>query len=277
MKFTKVHGLGNDFILVEAFDGLPTASPGELARQICHRHWGVGADGLVFLRPSQVADLRMQIFNADGSEAEMCGNALRGVARYAYERGYYRWDQAVIETKAGLRQVSLHLEDGRVKLVTADMGRPALEPERVPMRTERNPPLLVPLKVGERTYRVTGVSMGNPHAVVFVPDLTRVDLATEGSSLQHHPAFPEGANVEFVQVESPQRVRVLVWERGVGRTLACGTGACAVGVACVLNGLTDETLTVALPGGELEISWPNQGRIFMKGPAAIVFSGEWPD
>lgn len=276
MFFTKVQGLGNDFVLLEAFGGLPAVDPAELSRAICDRHFGVGADGLVLLLPSATADLGMRIWNADGSEPEMCGNAIRCVGKYAYERGICRREEMSVETLAGVRQIRLQLTAETVSAVTVDMGSPILDPERIPVQSRRNPAILLPIVGQDEVYRVTAVSMGNPHAVVFVPDLTAVDLPRLGPFLERHPFFPRGANVEFVQVLTPQLVRVLVWERGVGPTLACGTGACAVGVACVLNGLTESELTVELPGGPLRINWRNQQHVLMTGPARLVYSGEWP-
>ncbi len=277
MRFTKVQGLGNDFILIEAFNGLPSADLAGLARSICHRHFGVGADGLVLLRPSQIADFRMQIINSDGSEAEMCGNAIRCAAKYAYEHGLCRWTELSVETLAGIMQIKLAVKEGCVESVTADMGLPILDPERIPMQTEQNPAVLVPVRAGEKVYRVTALLMGVPHAVVFVPDLEKVDIAQDGYALEKHAVFPRGTNVEFVRVVNPELVKVKVWERGAGLTLACGTGACAVAVACVLNGLTEDQITVALPGGALHVHWRNHQRVLMTGPAVEVFSGDWPE
>lgn len=276
LLFTKVQGLGNDFVLVEAFEGPPPGDLAQLARDICDRHFGVGADGLVLLSSSAVADLQMRIFNADGSEAEMCGNVIRCIGKYAYEHGFCRRDQISVETLAGIRYIGLHLLEGRVQAVTVDMGIPILEPASIPMLTERHPAVLVPVLGQDEVYRVTAVSMGNPHAVVFVPDIRKIDLARQGSFLEKHPIFPRGANVEFVQVIDSGFVKMRVWERGVGETLACGTGACAVGVAAVLNGLTEEQLWVELPGGRLQINWRNQQRVWMTGPAEEVFQGQWP-
>lgn len=276
MFFTKVQGLGNDFVLVDAFAGWSVSDPAELAQQICDRHFGVGADGLVLLLPSTTADLRMRIWNSDGSEAEMCGNAIRCVGKYVYERGISRQEQMTVETLAGVRQIRLHLSGDVVSAVTVDMGGPILDPERIPVQSRRNPALLLPIVGQDEVYRVTAVSMGNPHAVVFAPDLAAIDLPRQGAFLERHPLFPRGANVEFVQVVHPQLVKVLVWERGAGATLACGTGACAVAVASVLNGLTEPALTVELPGGPLQINWRNQQHVLMTGPAKLVYTGEWP-
>lgn len=276
MRFTKVHGLGNDFVLVEALSGAPVADLAQLAREVCDRHFGVGADGLVLLSTSAVADLRMRIFNADGSEAEMCGNAIRCIGKYAYERGLCRRDEMSVETLAGIRQIGLHLAGHQVEAVTVDMGRPILQPARIPVQTDRMPPILLPVTGQDQVYRLTAVSMGNPHGVVFVPDLQAIDLGRQGARLAQHSIFPKGANIEFVQVIDSGYVKAKVYERGVGPTLACGTGACAVGVASVLNGLTDDKLWVELPGGRLHIHWRNQQHVWMTGPAVLAYQGDWP-
>ncbi len=276
MRFTKMHGLGNDFVVVEAWQGVPATDLSLLARQICQRHLGVGADGLVFLLPSQVADFRMHIYNADGSVAEMCGNALRCVSKYVYEHGHCRRPDLTVETLDGIKQVHLEFEGSQVSRVKVDMGCPVLEPARIPMLTLPNPAVAVPLEVQGQRYAVTGVTVGVPHAVVFVPDVNAVDIAQIGSSLETHEIFPRGTNVDFVQVLNSRRVLARVWERGAGLTLACGTGACAVVVAGVLNGLTEEQVNVELPGGTLQIHWPDRQRIYMTGPATEVFTGNWP-
>lgn len=276
MRFTKMHGLGNDFVVVESWQGLPETDLALLAQQICQRHHGIGADGLVFLRPSQVADFYMHIHNADGSLAEMCGNALRCVSKYAYDHGHCRWPDLSVETMDGIKQVHLELQDGQVEQVRVDMGLPLLEPERIPMLTPTDSSVSVAIEVQGRNYAVTGVGVGVPHAVIFVPELESVDVAQVGAAIEQHAMFPRGTNVEFVQVLTSHLVLVQVWERGVGITLACGTGASAVAVACVLNGLTEEQVEVALPGGPLQIHWQNRQRLYMTGPATEVFSGVWP-
>ena len=276
MQFTKMHGLGNDFVVVEAFAGVPSTDLSDLAKQVCRRHFGVGADGLVFLLPSEVADFRMHMYNADGSLAEMCGNALRCVSKYVYEHGLCHWPDITVETLDGIKQVQLELEGNHVTQVKVDMGFPVLDPARIPMLTLTNPPIAVPVEVQGQRYAVTGVSTGVPHAITFVPDVKRIDLANVGPCLERHQVFPRGTNVEFVQVINANRVLVRVWERGAGITQACGTGACAVVVACVLNGLTEEAVDVELPGGILKIHWQNRQRIYMIGPATEVFTGEWP-
>ncbi|MGI6358911.1 MAG: diaminopimelate epimerase [Bacillota bacterium] len=276
MKFTKVQGIGNDFVLVEAFAGWPVADPARLAKLVCDRHFGVGADGLIFISRSQVADLSMRIWNADGSEAEMCGNAIRCLAKYAYQHGFCCREEMSVETPAGIRHIRLHLAAGQVSAVTVNMGSPILDPKLIPMGCDRHPAVLVPIVDQNQVYRVTAVSTGVPHAVVFVPDVDAVDLEEQGSFLGRHPSFPSGTNVEFVQVIDRETVKVRVWERGVGPTLACGTGACAVAVAAVLCGLTEPQLSVELPGGRLHIHWRNRQQLFMTGPAEEVFSGHWP-
>ena len=275
MQFTKMHGLGNDFIVVEAWQGLPAADLARLARHICQRQLGVGADGLVFLLPSEVADFRMHIYNADGSLAEMCGNALRCVSKYVYEHGHCQWPTLIVETLDGIKQAHLELDGQQVVSVRVDMGLPVLNPARIPMLTLAYPPVAVPLEVQGQRYVVTAVAIGVPHAIVFVPDLDRVDVGYIGASIEAHAAFPRGTNVNFVQVINSHQVQARVWERGAGVTLACGTGACAVVVACVLNGLTEEKVDVLLPGGKLQIAWQDRQRLYMTGPAVEVFSGNW--
>lgn len=276
MRFTKMHGLGNDFVVVEAWEGLPATNLTSLAQLVCHRHRGIGADGLVFLLPSEVADCRMQIYNADGSLAEMCGNALRCVSKYVYDHGHCQWPDLTVETLAGIKQVHLEIVGGQVEQIRVDMGFPMLEPSRIPMLTMTNPPAAIPIEVHGQRFAVTGVGVGVPHAVIFVPDIEKVDLAQVGASLERHPIFPWETNADFVQVINSRRVLVRVWERGAGATLACGTGACAVVVACVLNGLTEEQVDVELPGGILQICWQDRQRLYMTGPATEVFSGYWP-
>ncbi|WP_334110569.1 diaminopimelate epimerase [Thermodesulfitimonas autotrophica] len=273
LRFLKMHGLGNDFVVVKA-DSVPE-QPDTLARVVCDRHFGVGADGLVFILPSEKADLRMRIFNPDGSEAEMCGNAIRCVAKYAYESGMVRKTALRVETGAGILMPRLHLAGERVATVEVDMGEPVLERGAIPMDGPPGCVINELLTVAGESFRVTAVSFGNPHCVIFVSDVAAVDLAALGPKIEHHPAFPRRTNVEFVQVLDPERIRVRVWERGAGATLACGTGACAAAVAGALNGLTGRQVRVGLPGGELFIRWAADNHVYMTGPAAAVFAGEW--
>lgn len=279
LSFFKVHGLGNDFIL---FDFLSQEWPSawqdlsSVARQLCHRQFGIGGDGLVLILPSSAADARMQIFNPDGSEAEMCGNAIRCVAKYLYERAGVKKEVLSIETKAGIMVPQLLVKGGRVEAVRVDMGPPRLERKEIPMSGPPGVVINEPLVLEGQTFYVTAVSMGNPHCVVFVPDVERVELAKWGPKLETHPLFPRKTNVEFVQVVNREAVRVRVWERGAGPTLACGTGACAVVVAGVLNNLTGHKVEVSLPGGVLLVEWAENNRVYMTGPAEEVFCGQIP-
>ncbi|MBM7855730.1 diaminopimelate epimerase [Desulfohalotomaculum tongense] len=276
MRFTKVHGLGNDFVIVNCLQGahLP-GDLAQLARDVCHRNFGIGADGLVLLRPSETGDLRMQIINSDGSEAEMCGNAIRCVAKYVYDHDIVKKQKIRVETLAGIIVPEVIVEDGAVSMVRVDMGEPRLERAQIPMTGPEGRAINQPLVVEDKTYNITAVSMGNPHCVIFVPDVESVPLSEIGPKIEKHPAFPQKTNVEFVQVLSKEEVRMRVWERGAGITMACGTGACATGVAAALNGFTGRKVTVHLDGGPLIIEWAGDNRVYMTGPAAEVFSGEY--
>ncbi len=275
MEFSKWHGLGNDFVVVDARkDGLPDDAPA-LARAVCDRHFGIGADGLVFILQTAEADIEMRIFNSDGSEAEMCGNAIRCVARYVYDEGTVGGTVVRVKTLAGIMVPQVILEDGAVTKVRVDMGVPRLDRTEIPMLGEPGRVVNEPLTVNGRSFNITVVSMGNPHCVVFVPDLEEVDLLQVGPIIEKHHLFPRKTNVEFVEVLSPDAVRVKVWERGAGQTMACGTGACAVAVAGVLNGLTRRSVCVELPGGSLDIAWEEDGHVYMTGPAVKVFEGRY--
>ncbi len=278
MRFVKVHGLGNDFVLVNMLEErLATLNKAELAVKVCDRHFGVGADGLVFIdKPGQGADIAMQIINSDGSEAEMCGNAIRCVAKYAYERGLVKSTVMRVETAAGVMVPELVLENGFVRAVKVDMGEPKLERGKIPMEGPPGRVVNEPLSSGDEMFYVTAVSMGNPHCVIFVPDVDAVKLETVGPRLENHPSFPRKTNVEFVQVLNNGEVRMRVWERGAGPTLACGTGACAAAVASHLNGHTGKKVKVHLYAGALEIEWAGDGHVYMTGPAEEVFTGEFP-
>lgn len=276
MFFTKVHGLGNDFILVNA--GTGQGFPDDystLAKEMCDRKFGIGADGLVLLLDSEEADVRMRIINSDGSEAEMCGNAIRCVAKYLYEQGIARKDEIKVETLAGIIVPQIIQKHGAVEAVKVDMGAPRLERAAIPMTGPPGQVVNEPLEVAGQTLYITAVSMGNPHCVIFVEDVSAIPLADIGPVIETHLAFPRKTNVEFVQVLSPTEVRMVVWERGAGPTMACGTGACAVAVAGVLNGLTEKQVTVHLPGGPLTIEWADNGSVYMTGPAKQVFTGEY--
>lgn len=277
MRFVKVHGLGNDFVLVDTFleKDLPADLAG-LAVRVCHRHFGIGADGLVLVKPGKEADLAMQIINSDGSEAEMCGNAIRCVAKYAYQQGLVKKEVMRVETPAGVIVPELVLENGSVSAVRVDMGEPRLERDQIPMTGTPGRVVNEPLEMGDEVFHVTAVSMGNPHCVIFVPDAAAVPLAELGPRLEKHPAFPRKTNVEFVQVLNNGEVRMRVWERGAGPTLACGTGACAVAVAAHLNGHTGRKVRVHLQAGALDIEWAEDGHVYMTGPAEEVFTGDYP-
>lgn len=281
LRFTKMQGIGNDYVYINGFEE-EISNPGELATRISDRHFGVGSDGLVLILPSGVADLRMRMFNADGTEAEMCGNATRCVGKYAYDRGLVKKDVIRLETAAGIKIIRLKFEAGTVCGATVDMGEPILVPSRIPV--ELAPVLSVdeedrrciahPIQVDGRTYAVTAVSMGNPHAVVFMQGIDELDLPALGPLFEHHPLFPRRTNTEFVEVLSSTSIRMRVWERGAGETLACGTGACAATVACALNGYTGRSVDVELRGGVLHVDWDEaSGHVYMSGAAVTVFDG----
>lgn len=277
-RFTKMHGLGNDYIFINCvrqncealMDDLP-----EMARFMSDRHFGVGADGLVIILPSEVADFRMRMFNPDGSEAEMCGNAIRCVGKYVYDAGLTKRTAVSIETLAGIKLLDMSVEEGTVEQVKVDMGLPILEPERIPVKSEQTSFISQPVEVDGQIFEVTCVSMGNPHAVIYAADLEGLQLEKIGPKIESHPLFPRRINVEFVRVIDSQTLKVRVWERGTGETMACGTGACAVLVASVLNGLSLRKATVKLPGGDLTVEWNEaDGHVYMTGPAVKVFDGE---
>lgn len=274
MNFTKMHGLGNDFIVVEGETKLPDHAA-ELAVQLCNRFFGIGADGLVYILPSEKADFRMRIMNSDGSEAEQCGNAIRCVAKYVYDNGLTDKENITIETLgAGVQQVQLRVTSGKVETVRVDMGQPILNGLQVPTTIDANPVINHSIEVDGREFHFTAVSMGNPHCVIYVDDAVNFDLNTWGPKLEIHPLFPRKINVEFVTVRSRDYTDMRVWERGAGPTLACGTGACATVVASVLNGVTDRTATVSLKGGDLLIEWnAEDNHVYMTGPAAEVYRG----
>jgi len=278
MRFTKMHGIGNDYVYVDCFEE-KVADPASLAPVITDRHFGVGGDGLVLILPSQSADLRMRMFNADGSEAEMCGNAIRCVAKYGWDHGRTAANPMRVETAAGIKVIDLTVDNaGKAARARVDMGEPVLDPARIPVLS-RNTARVVDasIRVGQHAYQMTCVSMGNPHAVVFVPDVHAVPLETVGPTFENHPQFPQRVNAHFVQVHSQGEVTMRTWERGSGVTLACGTGASAVCVAGVLTGRTGREVKAHLPGGDLLLEWrESDNHVFMTGPATEVFTGEWP-
>jgi diaminopimelate epimerase len=278
MHFTKMHGCGNDYIYVDCFrQPMPHDPPG-LSRVISDRHFGVGGDGLILICPSDKADARMRMYNADGSESEMCGNGIRCVAKFVHDHGLVRKSPLTIETGRGVLTLELKLSGGTVRQVRVDMGEPILEAERIPTTLAGAPPLDSSLQVGEQTLRVTCVSVGNPHCITFVDAITDAHVLGLGPQVERHAAFPRRVNAEFVRVNRPDDVTMRVWERGSGETLACGTGACAVAVAGVLTGRTQRRITVHLPGGDLQLYWSEEdNRVYMTGPAVEVFEGEWPE
>jgi diaminopimelate epimerase len=272
VPFRKLHGTANDFVYVDARRGLP-GDPATLAPRLCDRHRGIGADGLILLLESARADCRMRIFNADGSVAEMCGNGIRGFAKWVLDHGLVSADPLRVETDTGVSTVSVRRDRGRVVSVTVDMGPPEWEGRRIPVDAD-GPVLERPLAVDGRRWTVSCVSMGNPHCVVFVDDPTTLALPEIGPMFERHPFFPRRVNTEFIRVESPERLRMRVWERGAGETLACGTGACAAAVVAARTGRTGRHVIVALPGGELEIDWRDDEHVYMTGDAVEVFAGE---
>ena len=277
MKFTKMQGLGNDYVYVNCFEETLN-NPGETAVRVSDRHFGIGADGLIMINPSGNADFEMEMYNADGSRGEMCGNGIRCVAKYVYDYGLTDKTHISIETLGGIKYVDLIVEDGKVRLVKVDMGSPVLETEKIPVRGVGERAVNAPIQVDGREYRMTAVSMGNPHAVVFVDDVKGLELEKTGPFFENHECFPKRVNTEFVRVLDRKTVEMRVWERGSGETLACGTGACAAAVACVLNNLTEEAVTVKLLGGDLRIQWDRKkDKVYMTGPAAVVFDGVWPE
>ena len=276
MRFTKMHGAGNDYVYINCFDEPVPRDIPATAIAISDRHTGVGGDGLVLICPSEVADARMRMFNADGSESEMCGNAIRCVAKYVSDRGIARKPELKIETGRGVLTMQLFTgAGGKVDQVTVNMGAPILESARIPTTLPGDPPTNAKLEVAGKTIDVTCVSMGNPHCVTFVDEVNDDWVLRVGPQIERHPAFPRRVNAEFIQVVSPDEFIMRVWERGSGETLACGTGACASAVAGVLTGRTNRTVTAHLRGGDLKLEWASTGEVFMTGPATEVFSGEW--
>ena len=276
MKFTKMQGIGNDYVYVNCLQET-IENPSELAKKISDRHYGVGSDGLIMINPSDKADFEMEMYNADGSRGEMCGNGIRCVAKYVYDYGLTDKTSISVETLAGIKYLDLTVEDGKVVLVKVDMGKPMLRPEEVPVVSEKEEVIDEPITVDGQEYRMTCVSMGNPHAVVFIDqDVKEFPLETVGVKFENHERFPKRVNTEFVNVLDRHTAQMRVWERGSGETLACGTGACAVAVACALNGLTEDEVTAKLLGGDLQIKWDREkNTVYMTGPAEVVFDGEW--
>ncbi len=281
MRFVKMHGLGNDYVYVDCISQAIPVDLAALSRQLSDRHFGIGGDGLILLCPSEKADVRMRMFNADGSESEMCGNGIRCVAKFAHDHGLARNNPLTVETGRGVLTLQLELQGGKVAQVRVDMGEPILQAEQIPTSLPGPRVVLYPFtevdwpREAEIDPRVTCVSMGNPHAVFFCTNVSRVPLELLGPQIEHAPSFPRRINVHFVQVQSSGEVIIRTWERGSGITLACGTGACAVCVAGVLTGRTGRQLLAHLPGGDLRLEWDEvSNHVFMTGPATEVFTGE---
>lgn len=273
MIFTKMHGLGNDYVCINCFRERVEDPPG-FARTLCDRHYGIGADGLILICPSKVSDFKMEIYNSDGSVAGMCGNGIRCLGKYVYDYRLTGKETLSIETKFGIRNMHLHIQDGKACGAMVDMGVPRLNAHSIPILSEKDLVINDPIEVQEKNYRMTGISMGNPHAVIFLEEINGISLEETGRELEFHPRFPERANIEFCHVTARNRMEIRVWERGVGETLACGTGACAAVVASVLNDLTDEEVIVKLLGGELSVRWDRKvNHVFLEGPAVKVFDG----
>ena len=275
MKFTKMHGLGNDYVYVNCFEET-VEHPEKVAVFVSDRHFGIGSDGLILIKPSKVADFEMAMYNADGSRGEMCGNGIRCVAKYVYDFGLTDKTEITVETLAGVKTLQLEVADHKVTLVRVDMGSPILDAAKVPVTFPEKQMINEPMEVDGKIYPVTCISMGNPHCVTFMDqDIRQLDLEKIGPKFENHETFPKRTNTEFANVIDKTHIRMRVWERGSGETLACGTGACATAVAAILNGLTEDTVELELLGGKLIISYDRtEDKVYMTGPATVVFSGE---
>ena len=275
MKFTKMQGIGNDYVYVDCTKENKIENPAELSKKVSNRHFGIGSDGLILIENSNVADFKMAIYNADGSRAEMCGNGIRCVAKFVFDKGLINKENITIETLAGIKQLKLSTENGKVKKVRVDMGEPILEAKKIPVISDKNPVIDLQLQAADKTFTATCVSMGNPHAITFVNNVEEFDVEKYGKILEIKKEFPKHSNIEFVELIDKNNIKMRVWERGSGETLACGTGSCASVVACILNNKTERKVNVHLLGGTLEIEWNKQNNhVYMEGPAEIVFEGE---
>ena len=276
MKFTKMQGIGNDYVYVNCFEET-VKDPAAVARYVSDRHFGIGSDGLILIKPSDIADCEMDMYNLDGSQGAMCGNGIRCVAKYVYDYGIVKKENISVSTKSGIKYLDLTVRDGKVALVRVNMGSPVLTASQIPVVSSTEEMINAPLKVNGETYYITAVSKGNPNAIVYMTDVDHLDIGEIGPYFDNHMAFPDRVNTEFVEVLDDHTLKMRVWERGSGETLACGTGACAVAVASILNGHVDgeKPVTVKLLGGDLEIFWDRQENlVYMTGPAATVFDGE---
>ncbi len=275
LQFTKMHGLGNDYVYMDAINQ-KIENRSELAKFVSDRHFGIGSDGLILICPSEKADFKMQMFNQDGSEAEMCGNGIRCVGKFVYDKGLTKKETITVETLAGIKTLVMTAKNGKIETARVDMGEPILEPEKIPVISNENPVKDLKLEVENKDFTFTCVSMGNPHAVTFIKeDVNKFDICKYGAKLEVNKAFPKKANIEFINVIDDKTLNMRVWERGAGETLACGTGACAVTVSAILNGYTKRVVTVHLLGGDLKIEWnKNDNHVYMTGPATTVFEGK---
>ena len=275
LQFTKMHGLGNDYVYMDAINQ-KIENRSELAKFVSDRHFGIGSDGLILICPSEKADFRMQMFNQDGSEAEMCGNGIRCVGKFVYDKGLTKKETITVETLAGIKTLVMTAKNGKIETARVDMGEPILEPEKIPVISNEKPVKNLKLEVEDKDFTFTCVSMGNPHAVTFInEDVNKFDICKYGAKLEVNKAFPKKANIEFINVIDDKTLKMRVWERGAGETLACGTGACAVTVSAILNGYTKRAVTVHLLGGDLKIEWnKNDNHVYMTGPATTVFEGK---
>ena len=274
IKFTKMHGLGNDYVYIDAINQ-KVENESSLAKFVSNRHFGIGSDGLILICKSNVADFKMRMFNSDGSEAEMCGNGIRCVGKFVYDKGLTNKTTVKIETLAGIKTLILNIKEGKVETARVDMGEPILEAEKIPVISKEQPVKNLVLEAEEKKFKFTCVSMGNPHAITIVDDTKKFDVEKYGRILEVDKAFPKKANIEFVQIADKENIKMRVWERGAGETLACGTGACATAVVCNLNGLTERKVNIELLGGILNIEWNKEdNHVYMTGPAVTVFDGE---
>ncbi len=277
MKFTKMHGIGNDYVYVNCFQET-VKNPSAVAKFVSDRHFGIGSDGLILIKPSDVADCEMEMYNLDGSKGAMCGNGIRCVAKYAYDYGIVNKTDITVATGSGIKTLHLTLNDNnKVETVRVNMGAPILKASEIPVAFESETVISAPIEVDGKTYAFTGVSMGNPHAIIYMEEIDSMDIEKIGPSFENHPMFPDRVNTEFVKILDSHTVQMRVWERGSGETMACGTGACAVAVASILNGHVngDKPVTVKLLGGDLEIFWDRkENLVYMTGPATTVFDGE---
>lgn len=272
-KFTKMHGLGNDYVYIDATNE-ELENKEKIAKYVSDRHFGIGSDGLILICKSEIADFKMKMFNADGSQAEMCGNGIRCVGKFVYDKGLTNKTTVKIETLAGIKILKLNIEDGKVKTVRVDMGEPILEPKKIPVISNKEVVKNLMLKADEKEFEFTCISMGNPHAITIIDDTDKFDVEKYGKEIENNKLFPKKTNVEFIQIVDKQNIKMRVWERGTGETLACGTGACATAVATVLNELTERNVNVELLGGKLEIEWNKEdNHVYMTGPAVTVFEG----